>query len=162
IPGVVLCGMTAVPHHGVDRGLAPEHHSAGNTDSPAIDLRLRHIIVASVIGAAADPHPYARSVDIRDAVAERPSLDQPAILTGLARYRRENDPPGGGVRRRPADRLIALIVPDHDEQVFRLFVAKRSENAKIEDHTAVGIKRDNATVRQADRQSEGLGRDAAK
>ena len=82
--------------------------------------------------------------------------------TGAARNRRDIDPPGGSVRRRAADRLVALIVPDHDKQVLRLFVAKGRKNAEIKHHAAVGIERHDATVRQAGRQSEGLGRDAAK
>jgi len=29
-PGIVVRGMAAVPHHGVDRGRAPKHFSRGN------------------------------------------------------------------------------------------------------------------------------------
>jgi hypothetical protein len=66
------------------------------------------------------------------------------------------------VRRRTADRLVAFIVPHHDKQVLRLFVAKRRENAEIEHHAAVGIERNNTTVRQTERQPKGLRRDAAQ
>ena len=47
-------------------------------------------------------------------VADRERL----LDTGAARDRRDIDPARRGVRRRPADRLVAFVVPDHDEQIF--------------------------------------------
>src|SRR5579863_8555417 len=82
--------------------------------------------------------------------------------TGPARYRGEIDPPRRGMRRRPADRLVALVVPDHDEQVFRLLVAECRQNTEIEHHPAIGIERYDATMRKTYRKPKGLGRDAAE
>src|SRR3984885_11738192 len=66
------------------------------------------------------------------------------------------------MRRRSADRLVALVVPDHDQQVFRLLIAKRRQNTEVEHHPAVGIERYDATVRKPDREPKSLGRDASE
>src|SRR5271156_3827928 len=82
--------------------------------------------------------------------------------TGAAGNRRETPPPWGGVLGRPADLLVALVVPHHDQQIFRLLVTECRQNTEIEHHPAIGIERDDATVRQANREPKGLGRDAAE
>src|ERR1700735_370285 len=66
------------------------------------------------------------------------------------------------MRRRPADRLVALVVPDHDQQVFRLLIAERCQNGEVDHPPAVVIERYDATVGQAYREPKGLGRDAAE
>ncbi|MPL96695.1 hypothetical protein SDC9_42877 [bioreactor metagenome] len=78
------------------------------------------------------------------------------------RDRRDVDPAEGGVGRRAADRLVALVIPDHDEQVLRLLVAQRGEDAEVEHHAAVGVERDDAAVGKPCRQTEGLRRDTAQ
>src|ERR1700744_1552646 len=89
--------------------------------------------------------------------------DRECLLdTGSARNRRKIDPTRCGMRRRPADRLVALVVPDHDEQVFRLLVAQCRQNAQIEHHAAVGIERYDATMRKTYREPKGFRRDAAE
>src|SRR6201991_4295961 len=57
---------------------------------------------------------------------------------GAARDGGDVDAPRG-MGRRAADRLVALVVPDHYEEVWRLLVGERRQNPEIEHHAAVGI-----------------------
>jgi len=65
-------------------------------------------------------------------------------------------------RRRSADRLVAFVVPDHDEQVARLLVGDGGQDAEIEHHPTVGIERHDPPVRQPNREAECLRRHAAE
>ena len=68
----------------------------------------------------------------------------------------------GRVGGRPADRLVALVVPHHDQQVGGLLVAHGGQDAQVEHHPAVRVQGDDAPVRQPGGQAEGLRGDAAE
>src|ERR1700722_14919315 len=79
LPGIIVRGMAAIPHHGVDRRRAAEHPSPWNPDGAAIDMRRRRIVVAPVIDAASERNPFAWIIDFRNADAGRAGLDQQDI-----------------------------------------------------------------------------------
>ncbi len=64
--------------------------------------------------------------------------------------------------RRTADRLVALVVPDDDEQVPGPLVGERGQDAEVEQQPAIGVERDDPSVRQPGRKPEGLRRHAAQ
>ena len=109
IPGIVVRGMAAIPHHGVDRRRAAEHLSARNSDGAAADMTRRRVVVAPVIGAAPKRNPFAGIVDFRNADAGRAGLDQQHLRAGIDQTPRHGRAAGSGA--------------DHDEIIGGLALA---------------------------------------
>ena len=75
-PRIVVPRIAAIPHHGIDGAGSAQHLAARQADDPLADPRRRRVVVAPVIGTAAERHPGGRRLDFRHVETGNPGFDQ--------------------------------------------------------------------------------------